>query len=211
MKTARPQKRRRHFPPSHRLWVCSPWPHVSPTCAVTSLPAGVRIVHGRLSRASPRWRSRLRRCPVSADHVAYPMADKLSAEARSKLMARVRQTGTEPERIVRTILRNLRLRYASHVRRRPGRPDLVLRDVRVVIFVHGCFWHSHSGCRRGTPPQTNRDFWLRKIGSNVRRDRAAVRALRAAGWCVAVVWQCQTGDTKRLAARLRRLVSRASR
>lgn len=180
-------------------------------CAVTSLAAGVRIVHARLSRASAAPAPPLAYVSAAADHDTYPMADKLSAEARSKLMARVRKTGTQPERVVRTILRSLRLRYASHVRRLPGKPDLVLRDVRVVIFVHGCFWHSHARCRRGAPPQTNRDFWLRKIESNVRRDRAAARALRAAGWCVAIVWQCQTRDTRRVAARLKRLVSRASR
>lgn len=133
------------------------------------------------------------------------MADKLSPEERSLLMARVRQTGTQPELIVRSVLRRMRLRYISHVGSLPGKPDLVLRDFRVAIFVHGCFWHNHTGCRRGSLPRSNRHFWLPKIASNVRRDRVAVRALRSAKWRVAIIWQCQTSDERRLVARIRRL------
>jgi DNA mismatch endonuclease (patch repair protein) len=139
------------------------------------------------------------------------MADTFTPQARSLLMARVKQTGTQPERVVRALLRRLRLRYVSHVRRLPGRPDLVLRDFRIAIFVHGCFWHNHSGCRRGSLPSSNREFWLRKIASNVRRDRAAVRALRADNWSVAIIWQCQTSDDQRLAVRIHRLTRRADK
>jgi DNA mismatch endonuclease (patch repair protein) len=123
-------------------------------------------------------------------------------------MARVRQRGTAPEREVWSILRQLRLHYRSHVRRLPGTPDLVLRDFHLAIFVHGCFWHNHQGCRRGAPPASNRQFWLPKIAANVRRDRAAARALRRQGWRVVVIWQCQLRDNARVARRLERLTRR---
>jgi DNA mismatch endonuclease, patch repair protein len=139
------------------------------------------------------------------------MPDKITPETRSRLMARVRQRGTEPERIVRTLLRRMRIRYRSHVRRLPGTPDLVLSDFRVVIFVHGCFWHNHLGCRRGTLPASNREFWLPKIARNVQRDHAAARVLRARSWRVATVWQCQTLDLARLSARINRLCRGAER
>jgi DNA mismatch endonuclease (patch repair protein) len=91
----------------------------------------------------------------------------------------------------------------------PGKPDIVLPKYRRVIFVHGCFWHGHSGCRRATIPQTNSGFWSRKIRGNMVRDKKNIRALRALDWKVLVIWQCQTKNPEQLAKRLLRFLTRA--
>jgi DNA mismatch endonuclease (patch repair protein) len=129
-----------------------------------------------------------------------------SAE-RSALMRRVRQRHTAPERIVRSVLHRLGLRFTVEGplnRTLPGRPDIVLPRWHTVIFVHGCFWHRHEGCPRTTTPATRRDFWETKFAHNVARDRRQQRALRAAGWRVLVVWECATLRPTTLAARLAR-------
>jgi len=123
-------------------------------------------------------------------------------------MASVRTTGSEPERKVRALLRELGIRYRANVRSLPGTPDLVLPDLRRVVFVHGCFWHGHH-CKHGsTRPATNAAFWRAKIAANGTRDRRVARRLRALGWRVSVVWQCELrGGMARLRARLRRLAA----
>jgi len=122
-------------------------------------------------------------------------------------MSRVRQRGTAPERVVQALLRRMHLRYRSHPRNLPGTPDLILRDFGVAIFVHGCFWHNHRACRRGALPASNRNFWVPKIAGNVRRDRLTARQLRAAGWRVAIIWECQARNEHRLTSRIRRITS----
>lgn len=113
--------------------------------------------------------------------------------ARSCQMAGIRQKNTAPELAVRKALWSLGFRYRLHRRDLPGSPDIVLGRRSTVIFVHGCFWHRH-GCGRTTTPSRNRGFWAAKFVANVRRDERTVRALRAAGWRVLVVWECQTRD-----------------
>lgn len=118
------------------------------------------------------------------------MADIMSREDRSALMARIRGKHTAPELAVRRHLHRAGLRFALHASELPGRPDLVLPRWRTVVFVHGCFWHRHPGCSYATNPASNRDFWQRKFDTNVERDRRKARELRALGWRVFTVWEC---------------------
>ncbi len=126
-------------------------------------------------------------------------------------MANIRGAHTQPERRVRSLLHSLGLRFRLHQAALPGRPDIVLRRHGTVVFVHGCFWHRHAACRGATTPKTNRGFWQRKFRANVRRDAGNQRDLRAAGWRVVVVWECELARPKRLAARLRRLFGTSQR
>ena len=119
------------------------------------------------------------------------MVDTLTKEARSKLMARVRQKDTSPEVRLRKQLHATGLRYVLHPASLPGRPDLVFPKYQIAIFVHGCFWHGHN-CRAGRPPTSNQSYWTEKIAANRARDARKATALRALGWRVATVWECQT-------------------
>ena len=111
---------------------------------------------------------------------------------RSALMSRIRSGNTQPELAVRRLLHALGYRFRLHRRDLPGRPDIVLPRHSLVIFVHGCFWHQHSGCRLASRPKTRQDYWEPKLAGNVRRDRAAADALASLGWRVAVIWECET-------------------
>lgn len=111
---------------------------------------------------------------------------------RSALMALIGQKDTKPEMIVRQLLHREGYRYSLHSRDLPGSPDLVFRPRRKVIFVHGCFWHRHPGCRRTTTPKTHAKFWDAKFTANVERDARKTLELKAAGWAVAVIWECET-------------------
>jgi DNA mismatch endonuclease (patch repair protein) len=111
---------------------------------------------------------------------------------RSALMKRVRQRGTPAELVVRELLRSVGAHYRVNVRGLPGSPDIANKRRRKAIFVHGCFWHYHVECGRGRVPQTNNEFWLEKLCANVARDHRKVEALKAEGFDVLVVWECQT-------------------
>jgi DNA mismatch endonuclease (patch repair protein) len=105
-------------------------------------------------------------------------------------MSRIRGKDTVPERIVRALLRSKGYRYRKNASELPGKPDIVLSSLRVVIFVHGCFWHRHNHCRFATNPKSNVDFWERKFLRTVARDRDNIKALRKLGWKVIVIWEC---------------------
>jgi DNA mismatch endonuclease (patch repair protein) len=126
----------------------------------------------------------------------------------SKRLGGVRQANTKPEQAVRAALVKLGWRCRTANRDLPGSPDLTNRPAKWAVFVHGCFWHRHAGCPKATTPKRNADFWLAKFENNVKRDRRAIRALRRAGYRVAVIWECQTGDPEALARRLSRFASR---
>jgi DNA mismatch endonuclease, patch repair protein len=129
-----------------------------------------------------------------------------SAE-RSRLLGRVKQSRTRPEEIVAAILRRIGLSYRRNVRGLPGTPDFANRSRRFAIFVNGCFWHRHTGCRRATLPKNNRAFWLAKFTANRQRDAESIRALRRMGFRVLVIWECRAEVAEerlaRVAARLR--------
>lgn len=115
-------------------------------------------------------------------------------------MRRVRRRDTKPEMLLRRALWARGLRYRLHASDLPGTPDLVFRGARVAVFVHGCFWHRHEGCRRATTPKSNREYWLPKFERNVERDRRKEEALRRLGWRIAVVWECEAEEPQQLAA-----------
>lgn len=131
--------------------------------------------------------------------------DTRTAEQRRRIMQAVRSRDTGPEMLVRRLLHRLGYRYRLHRRDLPGRPDIVFSSRRKVIFVHGCFWHSH-GCSKGRLPKSRLDFWRPKLLGNSRRDGRNQEALRALGWTVLVIWQCETTDLEALAQRLRRFL-----
>lgn len=122
---------------------------------------------------------------------------------RSRRMAAIRQHGTEPELAVRASLSRLGIRYRLNVRSLPGRPDIANGTRKLAVFVHGCFWHRHEGCRKTTTPTRNREFWEAKFAANRARDRRAVQQLETAGYRVCVIWECETMDEERLETRLR--------
>jgi DNA mismatch endonuclease, patch repair protein len=129
--------------------------------------------------------------------------DTLSSDERSERMSRVRNKDTKPEWAVRRLVHGLGFRYRLHARNLPGRPDLVFRPRQKVIFVHGCFWHRHSGCPNCRMPKSRLDFWKPKLRANRVRDLKNERALKKLGWEFLVVWECEVKDTDALSRRLR--------
>src|SRR5947209_4336932 len=116
----------------------------------------------------------------------------LHHERVSARMRAVAQANTGAEMSVRRVLHALGYRFRLHRKDLPGKPDIVLPKYRAVIFVHGCFWHRHPGCRKATAPKTNLEYWHAKFSSNVTRDKENRRQLRALGWRTLVVWECRT-------------------
>lgn len=126
--------------------------------------------------------------------------------ARSRTMRAIRKTNTKPEMRVRRRLHALGFRFRLHRRNLPGTPDIVLPKHRVVIQVHGCFWHQHPGCRHATQPRTRQEYWLPKLQRNVARDRSATAALEELGWRVLTLWECELGDDVKLDACLLKFI-----
>jgi len=129
--------------------------------------------------------------------------DSLSLAERSALMARIRSKNSRPEITVRKLVFALGYRYRLHAKDLPGQPDLVFRPRCKVIFVHGCFWHSHRHCSVAHVPKSRRDFWVVKLEGNKARDRRNMRTLTRCGWRVLTIWECQLKDTVRLEAIIR--------
>lgn len=115
-------------------------------------------------------------------------------------MRAIRKKNTKPELVVRRRLHALGFRFRLHRRDLPGTPDIVLPRHRVVIQVHGCFWHQHPGCRHATTPRTRQDYWLPKLERNVARDHTSTEALQALGWRVMTLWECELRDERQLEA-----------
>ena len=128
--------------------------------------------------------------------------DVFSPEKRSAVMRRVKGRDTGPEMVVRRALRALGVGYRLGGASLPGRPDVVMKGRRAVIFVHGCFWHGHDCARGARQPKANADYWLAKIGRNRERDRTSEEALAAEGWRVLTLWECELKDAEALTARL---------
>lgn len=124
--------------------------------------------------------------------------DSITKERRSWNMSRIKGSNTAPELVVRSLLHRMGLRFRLHRKDLPGKPDIVLPRHRTVVFVHGCFWHRHSGCAFAYSPKSNIEFWSKKFASNVRRDRSARAALRREGWSVKTIWECETRDEQKL-------------
>lgn len=130
--------------------------------------------------------------------------DKLSPERRSEVMSRVKGTNTTPELKVRRALHAMGYRFRLHRKDLPGKPDIVLPKHHLCLFVHGCFWHQHEGCKRATFPGTNREFWAKKFEQNRERDKRIASELVQAGWRICVIWECQTKDENALSSEISR-------
>jgi DNA mismatch endonuclease (patch repair protein) len=129
------------------------------------------------------------------------MVDRLTIEARSRLMARIGSRDSLPEIKVRSLLHQLGYRFRIHRKDLPGTPDIVLPGRGAVVFVHGCFWHGHA-CKIGKMPKSRTEYWGPKIETNRRRDLRKARQLRALGWRVLTVWECELKSPERLERRL---------
>lgn len=138
------------------------------------------------------------------------MVDHISPKQRSALMARIRGRDTRPEVLVRSMVHRMGFRFRIGSTDLPGRPDLVLRRHKKVIFVHGCFWHQHTGCSRSARPRTRQKFWDAKLDRNVERDRSAIVLLRREGWRSLIVWECELKNSAAVARRLRRFLGNLS-
>ncbi|MFN3815341.1 very short patch repair endonuclease [Brevundimonas sp.] len=133
--------------------------------------------------------------------------DVFTPEKRSAVMRRVKGRDTGPEMAVRRALRALGVGYRLGGENLPGRPDVVMKGRRAIIFVHGCFWHGHDCARGAREPKANADYWRAKIGGNRERDRASEQALTLDGWRVLILWECDLKDTAVLETRLRVFLS----
>lgn len=125
------------------------------------------------------------------------MSDVHTIEQRHKNMAAIRAKNTKPELIVRKYLWSHGFRYRLNHPRLPGKPDIVLRRYRTCIFVNGCFWHGHEGCKYYVVPKTRTEFWLNKVNRNKERDTEVQRQLAKMGWHCITVWECQLKPDKR--------------
>jgi DNA mismatch endonuclease (patch repair protein) len=133
--------------------------------------------------------------------------DKLTPEQRSRNMSRIRSRDTKPEKTVRSLLHRMGYRFRINRKDLPGKPDIVLPKHKTIIFVHGCFWHRHEGCKYSTIPKSNTEFWLNKFNDNVQRDKVVQIELRKLGWKVVVIWQCELKDLEALKGYLKNLLS----
>jgi len=125
------------------------------------------------------------------------MADVHSKKVRSFNMSQIKATNTKPELLVRRYLHQHGFRFRLHDTRVFGKPDLILKKLKTVVFVHGCFWHGHKNCRYASLPKSNKAFWKKKIQGNIKRDETVKKQLKKEGWKRLVVWECQLKPKKR--------------
>jgi DNA mismatch endonuclease (patch repair protein) len=138
------------------------------------------------------------------------MTDTLTIAERRRLMAKIKGKNTAPELAVRSLLHRAGHRFRIHVRALPGTPDIVLPRHRTIVFVHGCFWHRHTGCKIATTPQTHRKFWADKFARNMANDQKHRRRLRRLGWRIVTVWSCQLKHPDRVLARIEKALQSPS-
>lgn len=117
--------------------------------------------------------------------------DIWTKEKRSEVMSKILSSNTKPELLVRKMLTSMGFRYRLNVKSLPGKPDIVMRKYNAIIFVHGCFWHLHSGCRDGALPKTRKTYWHPKLLANKERDARNIRILKEQGWKVLRLWECE--------------------
>ena len=124
------------------------------------------------------------------------MVDIVDSATRSRMMSGIRGKNTAPELATRKYLHSQGFRFRLHVKDLPGKPDIVLPKYRTVIFVHGCFWHQHPGCKAAVMPKSNTKFWAEKLTGNVKRDARNISELVKLGWKCLIVWECEADNTK---------------
>jgi DNA mismatch endonuclease, patch repair protein len=135
------------------------------------------------------------------------VTDVFTRKKRSEIMSLVKNKDTAPEKAVRSLLHRMGYRFRLQGSGLPGNPDIVLPRHKKVVFVHGCFWHGHKGCRRANRPTSNRCFWGRKLSMNMDRDKANTLALRRIGWRVLVVWGCEVKSPLSVSKKLLRFMT----
>lgn len=124
------------------------------------------------------------------------MTDRISIEKRSENMQKIKSKNTQPELIVRKFLFSKGFRYRIHVKRLPGKPDIVLKKYNTVIFIHGCFWHGHLNCKYFKIPKSRTDFWKNKIEKNRKNDQRNIKKLKELGWNVFEIFECEIKENK---------------
>jgi DNA mismatch endonuclease (patch repair protein) len=129
-------------------------------------------------------------------------------EPRRRVMAAIRGKDTGPEIAIRRMLHAMGYRYRLHRRDLPGRPDITFPGRRKVVFVHGCFWHQHLGCKAAKAPRTRQEYWGPKLARNIERDRLNLEALTRSAWVVAIVWECELAHPETIAVRLASFLGR---
>lgn len=135
------------------------------------------------------------------------MADTVDKKRRSEIMSSIKGSNTKPEIIVRQYLFSQGFRFRLHDKSLPGKPDLILKKYKCLIFVNGCFWHGHSICKIYVMPKTNKKFWYSKIENNIKRDKRNRKELKKMGWKVLVIWECELKNKNRENS-LQRLVNK---
>ena len=135
--------------------------------------------------------------------------DVFTPEKRSLIMARIKGKNTRPEKRVRSLLHAMGYRFRLHRKDLPGTPDIVLPKYGAVVFVHGCFWHQHPGCKRASIPTSNEEFWQKKLAANKRRDALVEKELNDRGWKVIIIWECELKNPDSLCERIGRCLPRA--
>ncbi len=133
--------------------------------------------------------------------------DSLTPEKRSWNMSRIRSKNTKPEIRIRSLLHHMGYRFRLHQKNLPGKPDIVLPKFQTVIFVHGCFWHRHPGCKYAYTPKSRIEFWQKKFNENIDRDCKVQKELEDIGWRILVVWECELKDMETLANKLDNFLS----
>lgn len=139
--------------------------------------------------------------------------DNRTPEERSRNMSRIPSKNTKPEETVRKYLFSQGFRYRKNVSKLPGKPDIVLPKYKTVVFVNGCFWHAHQGCKWFVPPKSNSEFWQKKFSYNVERDERNYNRLREQDWKVIVIWECELrhGNTTEVLERLKNTLMKIER
>lgn len=132
--------------------------------------------------------------------------DIVSKEKRSRMMSGIKGKNTKPELLLRSALHKLGFRFRIQRKDLPGKPDIVLPKYKTIIFVHGCFWHRHPGCKYAYTPKSNIGFWTNKLEGNVIRDCLTEKALEEMGWRILIVWECEVKTLVRNNARLRAMI-----
>ena len=135
------------------------------------------------------------------------MPDTLTPEQRRRCMSRVKGKDTAPELIVRKLVHHMGFRFRLHRKDLPGKPDIVLPRHKKVIFVHGCFWHGHKGCKRSKRPDSNVEFWNKKIDANIERDKRNQKELGKLGWKSIIIWECEVRNARLLERKINRYLT----
>jgi DNA mismatch endonuclease (patch repair protein) len=131
--------------------------------------------------------------------------DNLTQKQRQYCMSKIRSKDTKPEKVVRTILDKLNVRYNIHAKALPGTPDIVIQKIKKIMFINGCFWHQHKNCKRANIPKTNKEYWIKKLSRNAKKQNTDIKNLRKLGWSISVIWECQTKDETALIKKIKRI------